>query len=124
MHPERRKEERQSHKESQGTKQLTEQQHIARGGGVWELKEHDDDDDDGVLVGYLGGVDGAVEQRRDGAAADADVRLHGEPLEPHLHLGRLHAKPALHHMPVQTYETMHASGLAIATRSSSRIIIY
>jgi hypothetical protein len=27
-------------------------------------------------------------------------------------------------MPVQTYETMHASGLAIATRSSSRIIIY
>jgi len=51
----------------------------------------------GGFVSYLGGVDGAVEQRRDGAAADADVRLHGEPLEAHLHLGRLHAQPALHH---------------------------
>ena len=59
-------------------------------------------DDDGIqhaigspalLVGYLDGVDSAVEQRRHGVAAHPDVRLHREPLELCLHLRCLHAQP-------------------------------
>jgi hypothetical protein len=46
-----------------------------------------------ILYIYLGGVDGAVEQRRNGSPAEADLRLHGEPLERHLHLLRLDSKP-------------------------------
>jgi hypothetical protein len=31
-----------------------------------------------ILYIYLGGVDGAVEQRRNGSPAEADLRLHGD----------------------------------------------
>ena len=44
------------------------------------------------VVGYLGGVDGAVEQRWHGVAAHPDVHLHGQPLEPRLHLRCLHTQ--------------------------------
>lgn len=79
--------------------------------------KHDDDDGGVRRRYYLGGVDGGVEQRRDGAAADADVRLHGEPLEPHLHLVRLHAQPALATMPASS------SGPDFATHILNNMII-
>jgi hypothetical protein len=43
---------------------------------------------------YLEDVDGGVEQRRQRALADVDVRLDGQVLVPHLDLGELDPDPA------------------------------
>lgn len=65
---------------------------------------------------YLGSVDGAVEQRRQRAAAHAHVGLHGELLEPHLHL--LHADPQPAQISARTHHpTKPASSIDPCMRS-------